>query len=56
MAGNQFTSGGDVANGVLAQPAFSDTHASEVYPLGTVRLRVTVSGSLLRRRLNSRLE
>ena len=41
MAGNQFTSGGDVADGVLAQPAFSDTHASEVYPLGTVRVQLS---------------
>jgi len=40
MAGNQFTSGGDVANGVLAQAGFSDTHATEVYPLGTVRTQL----------------
>lgn len=40
MAGNQFTSGGDVVDGALAQPAFSDTHTSEVYPLGTVRVQL----------------
>mgnify|MGYP003151208915 CR=1 FL=1 len=40
MAGNQFTSGGDVADGVLAQPSFSSTHTTEVYPLGTVRTQL----------------
>ncbi len=39
MAGNQFTSGGDVADGVLSQASFSATYTTEVYPLGTVRVQ-----------------
>jgi len=38
MAGNQFTTGGDVADGVLSQSGFSTTYTTEHYPLGTIRV------------------
>ena len=39
MAGNIFTTGGDVAAGVDAQPGYSQTYTSEQYSLGTVRIQ-----------------
>ena len=40
MAGNIFTTGGDVAAGVDAQPGFSQTYTSEQYALGTRRVQL----------------
>ena len=40
MAGNTFSTGGDVANSVGAQSGFSSTYTTEQYALGTTRLQL----------------
>jgi len=58
MAGNQFSTGGDVADGVVSQSAFSTTSTTEDYALGTTMLQLadevdsglsqaTVAGTIL---------
>jgi predicted RecA/RadA family phage recombinase len=39
MAGNVFSTGGDVAAGVYSQSGFSNTYTTEQYALGTIRVQ-----------------